>query len=282
MGDAGGPGSTRKCPGVALADLGDTEGYEKGGEEGQLYAFELSDGVYKRKKVTTQKGGGAQKLGELSDVDVSYVVPRRLHQLAFTGSRWVTFSDPVQEMGWMIDIRISSPYVATGQHHKVQKVTNSGTRLCSYVPETKNVVISEQYTLKTSNSQEGILKMVSEFSPAGIIGAGKEPTSTILLEVILGDPPNGFIEVLPSFKLKWTSAHAQKELGALIRVPERPLVRFTLKGVQHGAEHRFLDISKIHVGPVKLKRLRFTLADLTPEQRSVVLSHLNLPASGDS
>ena len=39
MGDAGGPGSARKCPGVALADLGDTEGFEKGGEEGKLYAF---------------------------------------------------------------------------------------------------------------------------------------------------------------------------------------------------------------------------------------------------
>ena len=72
MGDAGGPGSARKCPGVALADLGDTEGFEKSGEEGWLYAFELSNGVYKRKKVT--EGGGAQKLRELSD-DVSYAVP---------------------------------------------------------------------------------------------------------------------------------------------------------------------------------------------------------------
>ena len=190
MGDAGGPGSARKCPWVALADLGDTEGFDKGGEEGQLYAFELSDGVYKRKKVTTQEGGGAQKLGELSDVDVSYAVPRRLHQLAFTGSKWVPFADPTQQTGWLIDIRISSPYVATGREHKVRKVTNAGTRLCSYVPETKNVVIFEQYTLKTSNSREGILKMVSEFSPAGIIGAGTEPTSTILLDVIFVDPPD--------------------------------------------------------------------------------------------
>ena len=218
----------------------------------------------------------------MSDVNVSYAVPRRLHQLAFTGSRWVAFADPIQETGWMIDIRISSPYVATGQHPKVRKVTNTGTRLCSYVPETKNMVISERYTLKTSNSREGILKTVSEFSPAGIIRAGKEPTSTILLEVILGDPPDGFVEVLSDFKLKSTSAHAQKELGALIRRQDRPLVRFTLEGVQHEAEHRFLDISKIHVGPVELKRLRFTLADLTPEQSSVVLSHLNLPDSGDS
>ena len=50
MGDAGGPWIARKCPEVALADLGDTEGFEKGGEEGQLYALELSDGVYKRKR----------------------------------------------------------------------------------------------------------------------------------------------------------------------------------------------------------------------------------------
>ena len=202
MGDAGGPGSARKCPGVALADLGDTEGFDNGGEEGQLYAFELPDGVYKRKKVTTQEGGGAQKLGELSDVDVSYAVPRRLHQLAFTGSKWVAFADPTQQTGWLIDIRISSPYVATGREHKVRKVTNAGTRLCSYVPETRNVVISEQYTLKTSNCREGILKILSEFSPSGIIGAGKESTSTILLEVILGDQPDDFVEVLPGFKLK--------------------------------------------------------------------------------
>ena len=183
MAETGGPGSARKCPGVALTDLGDTEGFEKGGEEGQLYAFELSDRVYKRKKVTAQEGGGAQKLGELSNVDVSYAVPRRLHMLAFTGSKWVTFADPVQKMGWMMDIRISSPYVATGREHKVLKVTNAGTRLCSYVPETKNVVISEQYTLKTSNSREGILKMVSEFPLPGIIGAGKESR--------INNPPRG-------------------------------------------------------------------------------------------
>ena len=52
MVDAGGPGSVRKCPGVALADLDDVEGFDRSGEEDQLYAFQLSDGVYKRKKST--------------------------------------------------------------------------------------------------------------------------------------------------------------------------------------------------------------------------------------
>ena len=40
----------------ALADPGDTEGFDKGGEESQLYAVELSDRVYKRKKVTLPRG----------------------------------------------------------------------------------------------------------------------------------------------------------------------------------------------------------------------------------
>ena len=151
-------------PWVALADLGDTEGFEKGGEEGQLYAFELFDGVYKRKKRSPSKREVGRRNSERSDVDVSYAVPRRLHTPAFTWSKWVAFADPVQETGWMIDIRISSPYVSTRQHHKVRKVTNSGIRLCSYVPETKNVVVSRQYTLKTSNSRVGIISMVSELS----------------------------------------------------------------------------------------------------------------------
>ena len=89
MSDASGPGSARKCPGLALADLGDTEGFEKDGEEGQLYGLQLFDWVYKRKKIVTQEGGGAQKLGGLSDMDLSYAAPRRLHTLAFTGSRRV-------------------------------------------------------------------------------------------------------------------------------------------------------------------------------------------------
>ena len=121
--------------------------------------------------------------------------------------------------------------------------------------------------------------MVSEFSPAGIIGAGI-PTSTILLEVILGDPPppKDFVEVLPGLKLKWTSVHARKELGAFIKDRERPLVCFTLEWIQHKAVHRFLDVSKIHVGRVELKRLRITPTDVTSDQ----IGHLNLSDSGDS
>ena len=86
--DAGGPGSIRKCPGVALADLDDVEGFNRSGEEDQLYAFQLSDGVNKRKKFIPSE---SLKFEKLSNVDISHAVSRRLHSLAFTGSKLVAF-----------------------------------------------------------------------------------------------------------------------------------------------------------------------------------------------
>ena len=166
MDDAGGPGSVRKCPGAALADLGDVEGFDRSGEEDQLYAFQLSDGVYKRKMVTPSKGIRSLKFEELSDVDISHAVLRRLHSLAFTGDKWVAFADPVQQTGWLIDLKIASLYVVIGKEHKLRKVVNSGTRLCCFIPETRNIIVSkapdQNYLLKTGNGKRGSLKMVSE------------------------------------------------------------------------------------------------------------------------
>ena len=147
--------------------------------------------MYKRKEVTPE-WVESLKFGELSDLDTSHAVLKRAHTLAFTGSKWVAFADPVQQIGWLIDIKIISPHVANGKGYKVRKVVNSGTRLCSYIPrqkkkQNKNIIIEEaqykcSYLLKTSNITQSILKMVSEFSPAGFIGLGFS-TSTIFLEI---------------------------------------------------------------------------------------------------
>ena len=108
MTDAGGPGSVRKCHGVALSDIGDTEGFDKDEGENQLYGFQLSDGEYKRKRVTQE---GSLRFEELSDVDVSFAIPKRLHTLAFTGGggggKWFAFADPVPQ-GWHIDVKLAS------------------------------------------------------------------------------------------------------------------------------------------------------------------------------
>ena len=131
------------------------------------FTLSSSDGVYKRKKVTPSEGFRSLKFEELSDVDISHAVPRQLHSLAFTWDKWVAFADPVQQTGWFIDLKIASPYVVTGKEHKLQKVVNSGTRLCSSIPETRNIIVSktpdQSYVLKTGNGNLGSLKMVSEF-----------------------------------------------------------------------------------------------------------------------
>ena len=44
--------------------------------------------------------------------------------------------------------------------------------------------------------------MVSNFPQAGIIGLGLS-VLTILLEIVLGDRPDDFVDVLSGFKLKW-------------------------------------------------------------------------------
>ena len=115
--------------------------------------------------------------------------------------------------------KIISPHVVTGKEHKVRNVVNSGTRLCSYIPETKNIVIKEaqdklSYIFKTSNSRQGTFKMVFEFSPAGIIGLGLA-SSTNPLEIFLGDRPDDFVDVLPGFKRKWSQKHANEKNGVL-------------------------------------------------------------------
>ena len=76
---------------MALADLGDTEGFDKDGEENQLYGFQLSDGVYKRKKVPQE---GSLKFEELGDVDLAYAVPKWHHMLAFAVGKVVSLCGP--------------------------------------------------------------------------------------------------------------------------------------------------------------------------------------------
>ncbi|MCU7896552.1 MAG: hypothetical protein KZQ62_17810 [Candidatus Thiodiazotropha sp. (ex Lucinoma aequizonata)] len=136
------------------------------------------------------------------------------------------------------------------------------------IPETKNIVVSEAYTLKTANNQPGILKMVSEFPPAGSI---EGLPATILLEILLGDRPDDFVAVLPGFKLKWPQKHANKQVGVRILVREAPQVDFTLDEIQEQTDYQSLNIGKVFLGPVSLKRLRLTPGELTHDQTAVVI-----------
>ena len=144
----------------------------------------------------------------------------------------------------------------TGKEHKLRKVVNSGTRLCSFIPETRNIIVSkapdQSYVLKkTGNDKPGILKMVSEFPPTGIIGFGLS-VSTILLEIVLGDSPDDVVDVLPGFKLRWPQKYANQRVGIHVIVQETPQVLFTLKDIQGEADFHLLNLDKLFIGPVSL------------------------------
>ena len=81
-----------------MDDLGDTQGFGLEGKEDRLYAFQLFEEVYKRKEVTLEVVG-SQQFGELSDIDTAHVVPKPIHTLAFTGSKWGAFADHLQQTG---------------------------------------------------------------------------------------------------------------------------------------------------------------------------------------
>ena len=153
-------------------------------------------------------------------------------------------------------------------------MVNSGTRLCSCIPETRNIVVSEapgqSYVLKTGNDKQGSLKMVSEFPPTGIIGLGLS-VSTILLEIVLGDRPDDFVDVLPGLRLKWPQKHAKQGVGIHVIIQETPRVQFTLQDIQHEADFRLLNLDKLFIGPVSLKRLRFTPGKLSSDQSAVII-----------
>ena len=163
----------------------------------------------------------------------------------------------MQQTGWFIDLKIASPYVVTGKEHKLRKVVNSGTRLCSFILETRNIIVSkaldQSYVLKTGNGTRGSLKMVSKFPPAGVIGLGLS-VSTILLEIVLGDGPDDFIDVLPGFKLKWPQKYTNQGVGIRIIVQETPQVLFTLADIHGEADFHLLNLDKLFIGPVSLKK----------------------------
>ena len=95
--------------------------------------------------------------------------------------------------------------------------------------------------------------------------------STILLEIVLGDGPDDFVDVLPGFKLKWPQKYANQGVGIRIIVKKTPQVLFTLVDIQGETDIHLLNLDKLFIGPVSFKRLRFTPGELTFDQTAVII-----------
>ena len=90
MADTGGPRSVRKFHGTALAILLTLK--VSAGTERKV-DYMLSSCLKGYTKVTIE---GKFKFDELSNRGI-YAVPKRVHSLVFTESKWVAFADPIQK-----------------------------------------------------------------------------------------------------------------------------------------------------------------------------------------
>ena len=84
--------------------------------------------------------------------------------------------------------------------------------------------------------------------------------------------PDDFVDVLPGLKLKWPQKHANQGVGVIVLETKR--VQFTLQHIQHEAHFRLLNFDKVFIGPVFLKRLRFTPGELSSDQTAVSIGQL--------
>ena len=94
-------GASENSIGVTLADLGDVDGFGEDGEEDQLYAFQLADGMYRRKKLP-QKENGPPNCEELSDIDITHATPKRVHKLVFTGENGFPLLTPSNKLDGLL------------------------------------------------------------------------------------------------------------------------------------------------------------------------------------
>ena len=164
----------------------------------------------------------------------------------------------------------------TRKEHKLRKIVKSGARLCSFISETRDIVVSEapdlSYVLKTGNGRQGSLRMVFEIPPVGIIGLGLS-ASTILLEIVLREASDLIpVDVLPGLKLKWPQKRANQVVGKHVIVQETPWLQFTFQDIQYEADFRLLNLDKLFVGAgISLKRLRFTPSELSSDQTDIII-----------
>lgn len=261
MVDPGGPGThnIKPCTTLGLVDLGDTDGFDVSGIENQLYAFQLSEGTYKRKEITSN-GGGVNKFSELADVNVDGVVVNKPHHLVLSDDdTWVPY--PVDN--WDLDFEIKQPYVSIGRNHALQKIQNSGKLLASYHTRKDLIVVNSDdfgYVIGMKGKKTGTLRLIKEFDFKPPIQG-----STIVLDILLSGVPDDFVEVLKGLQIKWPGNLKNKLLRITIKIPvvdpsdqPDPSIEFSLEGVIKRPSLDKISLDFIHIGPLQLKRLRYS------------------------
>ena len=255
MVDNRGPGKHNilKCNTLGLADLGDLVGFDANGVEDTLYALHLKDGIYNRKEVVIPTADVGDKtpptfvgLGDtlITGVDVN----KKYALILGDDGKWKMVPSDTQ---WSLNISLTSPYVmmrAEGANI-IAKIINKGVLLASYVPsKSKGCVLKllsgkEGYALTNRNhGSPAHISLQTEF-PKELNDLRNVPSnSSIYLELLLGEIPTGFIEMLEGIKIKWP----QKDKNKIYKVWVNTAGKLT---------SNLEDVSLVVEGPINLTKI---------------------------
>ena len=274
MGDAGGPGSARKCSGVALADLGDAEGFKKVGKRASCTLSSCPTGCTNEKRSPPKREVGRRSSVSWATSTSHMPSPDGSTSLRLLGAGGSPSRTPFKKRAGWSTFESPLPTSQRGSSTRFERwqIAVPGCVSTFLRPKTWSfrAVHAENEQQPGGNSKNGVRVLSSGTHRHG---------NTYINNPSRGDPWR------PARRLRRSFARLQaqvdqcaraKRTWGLHRSSGATCSALYLGGIQQEAEHRFLDISKIHVGPVELKRLRFTPAGLTPDQSSVVFGAFEL------
>lgn len=187
---ATGPKIPITCTTIELKDLSDLTDFEKEGEVDAVYAFQLTqDGYYKRKEIDDDKKPRFPKFEQLRNVETDGYQDDIQYHLVHKGNKWILQEEP-KDIDWLIKFEFKSPVTLIGKDNKLKKALNAAPLLTSLIPEGDIGVKPfkrNQYLIHrlTSATATPILK----FQPEITIG----DQATIILDIII-KPQNNSIK----------------------------------------------------------------------------------------
>ena len=132
---ATGPKIPITCTTIELKDLSDLNDFEKEGEVDAIYAFQLTqDGYYKRKEIDDDKKPRIPKFENLRNVNVDGYQDDIQYHLVHKDKKWI-LQEATKDIDWLIKFEFKSPVTLVGKQNTLKKALNSGPLLTSLIPD---------------------------------------------------------------------------------------------------------------------------------------------------
>lgn len=209
---ATGPKIPISCTTIELKDLADITDFEKEGEVDAIYALQLTqDGYYKRKEIDDNNKPRFPKFDQLRNVETDGYQEDTKYNLVHKDKKWIlqetTFDDLVdtsnfteniqynivhkngkwiivnEDIDWLIKFEFKSPVTLVGKTNTLKKALNSGPLLTSLIPLGSDIAVKpfkrNQYLIHRLDTATGAT--ILNFQPEVVLGN----QATIILDLVV-------------------------------------------------------------------------------------------------